>query len=179
MFIICESTIKYNFLLLILSLVLLSNCTKKEKLNNPINANYCENLLTDTLGTNDSARVFMPNAFSPNGDAINDYIAPILINIVAIDFKIYDSSNNLVFSTNDVYGRWTPSIKSQTNNKYYYRIQAKTNNNHQIGLCGVFNSFFKCIPSNVSSKGLTFEDQYTASGLMYPTSEREPLTNCP
>ncbi len=177
MFTISQSILKRNFSLLILSLILVSNCTKKDKLATLINTNYCENLITDTLGTNDSARVFMPNAFSPNGDAINDIIAPILINIAAIDFKIYDSSNNLVFSANDVYVAWNPSIKSHTNNKYYYRIQAKTNSNHQIGLCGVFNSFFKCIPSNISSKGLTFGDQYTASGLMYPSSE--PLINCP
>jgi gliding motility-associated-like protein len=47
--------------------------------------------------------VFMPNAFSPNGDGFNDNIGPILVgeNVKLTGYKIYNRWGNLIFASND------------------------------------------------------------------------------
>lgn len=43
----------------------------------------------------------MPNAFTPNGDGINDYIAPRAFGVVKINFRVYNRWGQLVFESND------------------------------------------------------------------------------
>lgn len=43
----------------------------------------------------------MPNAFTPNGDGINDYIAPRAFGIIKIDFRIYNRWGQMVYRSND------------------------------------------------------------------------------
>lgn len=43
----------------------------------------------------------MPNAFTPNGDGINDYIAPRAFGVIKIDFRIYNRWGQLVYHSND------------------------------------------------------------------------------
>ena len=42
--------------------------------------------------------VFLPNAFSPNGDGLNDYYKPICAGLNAYQFEIYDRWGALVYS---------------------------------------------------------------------------------
>jgi gliding motility-associated-like protein len=43
----------------------------------------------------------VPNAFTPNGDGVNDYIAPVAFGVTKIDFRIYNRWGQLVFQSND------------------------------------------------------------------------------
>jgi hypothetical protein len=86
---------KISLLFWIGSAVIFSSCSKlNDKQASPIN---CDNLITDTAGTNDSARIFTPTAFSPNGDGLNDRYRVLFVQIASVDLKVYDENNKIVF----------------------------------------------------------------------------------
>ncbi len=146
----------------------------------PIN---CNGLITDTLGTGDEAKIFFPNAFTPNSDGYNDNFQYIVVNIHTVDLTIYDTNNNILFhSIQDSLGMppdfhpkaWSPT-GSNSFQKYYYRLQAITTSNHKIGKCGEIYQL-TCKPSNLPT--LFFPDQIDpSSGFSRMTSD--PIPNCP
>lgn len=46
-------------------------------------------------------KLAMPDAFTPNGDGLNDHIAPIAFGVTKIDFRIYNRWGQMVFRSND------------------------------------------------------------------------------
>ena len=152
--------------------ILLANC-EKSNTNNLIN---CNGLITDTAGTGDIGRVFMPTAFTPNGDGLNDLIRPLTQNISSIDFTIYDESNHIQFATTTIGEGWSTTAGSNIFTQYYFRVQATTAANHKIGLCG---ELFKltCFPAGFNLNMVRFEDQLTPAGFTGVTNES--LGTCP
>jgi len=151
-------------------------CSKATKNQTPFANIDCVNLITDTAGTNDSARVFMPNAFLPYTGGMYYYdfyrIAyPVCKDIINFDFKIFDSKNRLIFATTNQNAAWdgeTPYDTSRTSYQFYYQIQTITKNNHKIGICGDLYRLY-CLPNGIDFKKLTFRDQITDSGFTNPT----------
>ena len=160
---------KISLFFCITSALIFSNCTKSsDKPASPIN---CDNLITDTAGTNDSARIFTLTAFSPNGDGLNDRYRVLCVQIASVDLKVYDENNKIVFSSNAINsGGWTPVVTTNTYAKYYYRIQAITTSNRKIGTCGDLY-LVNCVPANVDKTLFLFEDQLTQNGFTNPTME--------
>jgi gliding motility-associated-like protein len=63
----------------------------------------------DTLKINvfNSADIYLPNAFTPNGDGLNDQLQPVYIGIKQLNyFRIFDRWGNIVFSTGNQAGNW-------------------------------------------------------------------------
>lgn len=163
---------KFSFFIACTVIVfLLSNCKKSGVYH--IN---CDGLITDTARTNDDGRIYMPNAFTPNNDGLNDLSRPLTQNIASISFTIYDENNNMVFTSSVVGQGWATTAASNTSEKYYYKIQAITNANHKIGMCGELYKL-TCYPRNMSKSNFYFEDQLTPFGFTGTTSET--LGNCP
>jgi hypothetical protein len=149
------------------TVLFLSSCTKSSERPAPVN---CNALITDTTGTGDTAKLFVPTAFSPNGDFLNEIFRPIGFFISAIDVKVYDENNNIVFSTQTLGEGWHPTVSSNIYRKYYYRVQAATNSNHKIGSCG--NLYIvNCLPADANMFSFNFEDQLTQNGFTSPTLE--------
>jgi hypothetical protein len=136
----------------------------------------CDGLITDTAGTNDNARIYMPSAFTSNADGKNDVIKPTITNTTSISFTLYNSSNTIVFNTTQLNQGWTaPSIPSNSYSVYYYKIQVITNANRKIGICGeVYN--LACYPPAIPRSNIYFEDQLRANGFTGTTTE--VLPNC-
>jgi gliding motility-associated-like protein len=161
-------------LLLFLSVAIFSGCSKSSDATvSPIN---CDGLVTDTLGSGSNARIYMPNAFSPNSDGLNDICRPITQNIASIQFTIYDENNTVVFSSNVLGQGWQPASGGTSAKKYYYKIQTTTVGNKKIGVCGDVYSL-TCFPANPSRSFFYFEDMLTPNGFTGPTAER--MANCP
>lgn len=159
-------------LLIITSAALFTNCSKSGSTIVPIN---CDGLITDTLGTGDNGRIYMPNAFTPNSDGLNEICRPVTQNIDSITFTIYDENNVVLFTTSVPGEGWLPPTSSSRVKKYYYKIQTKTISGKKIGQCGEVYSL-TCFTVNPPKSYYYFEDMLTPGGFTGATLE--DLSTC-
>ncbi len=79
-------------------------CTKKDSIN--ITVQGCEN-----------CRLFIPTAFTPNGDGLNDVFEATpqckYIGLSNFDFRVYNRWGQLVFRSNDIHQGWNGMYKNQ------------------------------------------------------------------
>jgi gliding motility-associated-like protein len=57
--------------------------------------------------------IFYPNAFTPNGDGVNDGWSPIPFNIVKIKWQVYNRWGELVYESNDINKKWNGQYKNE------------------------------------------------------------------
>ncbi len=61
-----------------------------------------------------SCYIAVPNAFTPNGDGLNDYLYPLnAYKADGLDFKVYNRLGQLVFHTTDWTNKWDGTINGQ------------------------------------------------------------------
>jgi gliding motility-associated-like protein len=87
-----------------------------------------------SAGTSNSQEVHIPNAFTPDGDARNDYWKPVFDDTLRFndyDLMIWTRSGELVFETKDPFqywdGTWWGSNVSEST--FVYRLVARIDNN--------------------------------------------------
>lgn len=71
----------------------------------------------------------VPNAFTPNGDGINDYMYPKFINIEALEFWILNKWGETIFYSDDLLSQgWDGKMndKYATPGNYVYRVKFRT-----------------------------------------------------
>ena len=70
--------------------------------------------------------IYVPDAFTPNGDGVNDSFGVSGENIWKFKMLVYNSWGELVFQTDDVNKRWDGKFKGVTmpNNVYIYEVTA-------------------------------------------------------
>lgn len=88
----------------------------------------------------DDAYIYVPNAFSPNGDGINDKLEYFAKNIQSIDFKIYNRWGQLLYQSNVPGDFWNGTYKRlpQDIGVYVYVVQAVSKGGKSISLSGNF-----------------------------------------
>ncbi|MCZ2130965.1 MAG: gliding motility-associated C-terminal domain-containing protein [Bacteroidia bacterium] len=59
----------------------------------------CSDTAQTEIYIRNNYRVFLPNAFSPNGDGLNDIFKPIVRGFDKLDFRIYNRWGELIFHT--------------------------------------------------------------------------------
>jgi gliding motility-associated-like protein len=73
------------------------------------------------------ADIFVPSAFTPNGDGKNDVIRPVMAGVAQLNFfRVYNRWGQLVFSTSQAYKGWDGLIAGakQSSQNFVYMIQA-------------------------------------------------------
>ena len=73
-------------------------------------------------------QVYLPNAFTPNGDRLNDKIKPICVGISRFDyFRIFNRYGNLLFETNKMGEGWDGYYKGkrQSSGNYIATVKVK------------------------------------------------------
>ena len=83
-------------------------------------------LITDEIPVDS---IFIPNAFTPNDDGLNDIFKAIATSDYLTEFNmlIFDRWGGKIFETNDLYYGWdgTKYGKPCTGDAYYYKITYK------------------------------------------------------
>ncbi len=85
--------------------------------------------------------IFIPNAFTPNGDGNNDIYKPILAGMQRLDyFRVYNRLGQLVYSTSAIGQGWDGRIKGdmQGSAGYVYTVQAVDYNGKVVKQSGSF-----------------------------------------
>ncbi|RMG77635.1 MAG: gliding motility-associated C-terminal domain-containing protein, partial [Bacteroidetes bacterium] len=80
--------------------------------------------------------LFLPNAFSPNGDGANDRFQPLVIcPLFNYALRVYDRWGQLVFETDDPASGWSGQVggRAAVPGAYVYQIDFELlNNNHYV-----------------------------------------------
>ncbi len=93
----------------------------------------------------DSAKVEVPNVFTPNGDGINDVFRPKYTNIEKVDGAIYNRWGEIIFRWWGVNGYWDgvtfPAGQKVPAGTYYYIITATSYSKNSITKTGTVQLF--------------------------------------
>ena len=79
--------------------------------------------------------VYIPSAFSPNKDGLNDFFGPtISCPVSGFEFRIFNRWGNMIFYTDQLSTRWDGSYKgtAQDNDLFYYYINFKDESGHNF-----------------------------------------------
>ena len=71
------------------------------------NANNCKDTTQQCIIVKPYFTMYVPNAFSPNNDGINDNFYAVAEYIKDFDMKIFDRWGNVVFHSTDINNQWT------------------------------------------------------------------------
>lgn len=119
----------------------------------------------------DSAMIFAPTAFTPNGDGLNDMFSPLVSGIAISSFEVF-RKEKLIFTAHDNNLKWNGTdTDGNTCKDGVYRYVSKgknaTNGNFEIkGEISIITEQDFCVPC-------WFEDQIDPSrGFIYPTAEK-------
>jgi gliding motility-associated-like protein len=83
----------------------------------------------------DTTAIYIPTAFTPNGDTKNDVLLPFYIGIASVEyFNIYNRYGQLIFTTNKMTIGWDGKVKNQPQpiGTFLFTIKAKDVFGHTI-----------------------------------------------
>ena len=99
-----------------------------------INSFGCENTDEVCVSVTKDYGVFIPNAFTPNGDSDNELFLPVGYGIKSYEITIFDRWGNTVFKSNETDKAWDGKVKGKPAEQdvYIYRIAIKTMGNLDV-----------------------------------------------
>lgn len=123
--------------------ILLEEISEKINIWVQVNSNGCLAADTISIDVDDvQQELYFPNAFTPDGDGVNDVFAPIgnLEFVMAYQLIIYNRWGQQIFETKDPYNGWNGSLNSRPapHGTYIYKVAYKIDNS-----CIVGNDFAK------------------------------------
>ena len=90
----------------------------------------CIDSTTKVVKIDDDYELFVPTAFSPNGDGINETFLPITRGVLPSTYHmyVYDRWGNLVFKTSDLYKGWDGTYHGSVvmEDTFVWKIELKT-----------------------------------------------------
>jgi gliding motility-associated-like protein len=97
------------------------------------NEHGCFDQQTKTIEVENDFSVFVPSAFSPNFDGLNDKFAPVFspygLDTKTFEMEIFDRWGHLIFRTSDVFKGWDGSVGNKgeplKEGVYVYKIRYK------------------------------------------------------
>ena len=91
----------------------------------------CSDVATNCLTILPEYSLYIPNAFTPNGDGLNSLFAPKGIYIAEFTMRIFDRWGNLIFKSKSINEGWNGTVQNNNNivqeDVYVYSIDVKDN----------------------------------------------------
>jgi gliding motility-associated-like protein len=88
-------------------------------------ANGCSDTAMNEILVPNNCYIAVPNAFTPNGDGLNDYLYPLnAYKAVDLDFKVYNRYGHLIWQTRDWTQKWDGRINGnpQASGTYVWHL---------------------------------------------------------
>lgn len=105
--------------------------------------------VTDIAGCKDTAsvllrvyqgiRYYVPNAFSPNGDGINEIFRPIAVGVISTDwFRVFNRYGQVMYESNNIQNGWDGTYRGQRQpiGNYIWSIKGKGRDGNLIEMKG-------------------------------------------
>ncbi len=89
-----------------------------------VNANGCRDTAYSEVIIRPEFLFWIPNAFTPNNNGLNDVFKPVILGVHNYEFLIFDRWGEQIFKTNDMYEGWNGYYKGKlcTDDVYVYKI---------------------------------------------------------
>ena len=117
------------------TLEIYANTTKEHILLVGWDIEHCkDSARVDLLAEDCCSEIVIPNAFTPNGDGLNDKYGLVMNpQIEKLEFSIYNRWGNCIFKTNSFEEKWDGNYKGQhcEIGTYFYMIKAKCFTEHK------------------------------------------------
>lgn len=133
-----------------------------------------------TLPETDSAFIVVPNAFTPNGDGLNDTWRPVVNHISSLEVKVIDAAGNILFHSNSLNEGWEPMHGSKTGIiRYKAWVKATSTAGNVMEQCNYIYVYY-CLPedSPVDVNTLLFADQVVPGDPGMYLNTQEQLDFC-
>ena len=94
----------------------------------------CKDTIIKTIQITDNTNVYIPNAFYPNTDGLNDYFFPISRNYDEITMRIFNRWGELLFETNHFSPGWDGKYQDHIcpQDVYMYAIVLRNSGNNKV-----------------------------------------------
>jgi len=103
-----------------------------------VNANGCIDTINGFIRVSDDFAIYIPNAFTPNGDHINDTFTALGIGWTDFDLYIIDRWGLLIYHSTDPKSPWDGTVHSNGNPcqadvyEYIIRVHDRTGELHSF-----------------------------------------------
>jgi gliding motility-associated-like protein len=100
--------------------------------------NGCKSSVTKKIVIEDENLIYVPNAFTPNGDGSNDVFMAVSRSQIKFEMQIFNRGGQLIFQSSDINKGWDGTFKGQLaeNNVYVYKITYITKNSKAKTITG-------------------------------------------
>lgn len=163
---------------IILTIFSLGACREK-RLKHDYPNDFCP-VANVTLPETDSAFIVVPNAFTPNGDGLNDSWRPVFNNLSSLEMKVIDAAGNILFASDQLNESWEPVNDATTGIiRFMAWVKATSTAGNVMEQCNYIYVYY-CLAQNapVDINTLLFADQVEPSQPQINLPTQEKLDFC-
>jgi len=107
-----------------------------------INTYDCPDTSNAMIRINPETLIFVPNAFTPDGDGTNEVFKPTVVGVKSFELRIFNRWGEEIFFTDDPDTGWDGTYANGTPadiGTYSWSVFSKTQNDDLISKTGVLN----------------------------------------
>ncbi|MBK7667568.1 MAG: gliding motility-associated C-terminal domain-containing protein [Sphingobacteriaceae bacterium] len=105
-----------------------------------INSYGCNDTLIRIIDIKPGFAIYLPNAFTPNSDGVNDGFGAKGVGILQFEMQVFDRWGHVIFESNDIYNYWDGTVKGGEepikDDVYTWKVQVLDINHKNHDLTG-------------------------------------------
>jgi gliding motility-associated-like protein len=105
-----------------------------------VNSYGCNDTLIKIIDIKPGFAIYLPNAFTPNSDGVNDGFGAKGVGILQFEMQVFDRWGHVIFESNDIYNYWDGTVKGGEepikDDVYTWKVQVLDMNHKNHDLTG-------------------------------------------